>query len=424
MAQIKSFETFLNEGLTNQYLNTVNEGFESDSFTYTTKGSTISPLNYANAFTTAVIDGKLTKALIPSWITGYAPITEGQSAQQVYSALMASPTLTEIDAILMAKAKKSETAEELTKWKMDPEKQLLYAMLLIDLNSNNRDDWRNALGKNRTSVVVADIETKKKITQPGSASNQPAKSDKPNATEVPFTYTQDGSKGDVFVVNEWILSDAFKAALNARIQDIKETVDLLNPPAGKPKAFCPAISIESSCSTAPNGTPKSSPGAEKYAGQPISFMNLSKERANAVLNYIKAGLTSVGVLVDADTKISIKADGQNGDGTSGPAWNTVQGADNATKLAQVKPYQMAKVDFVILFNDTTALVTPSVETKPEGEVVPPQIVEVPAGEYKLTMSIRTFRFKLPSINLPRINIRLPKLGGGRRNWGSTKCFKF
>lgn len=85
---------------------------------------------------------------------------------------------------------------------------------------------------------------------------------------------------------------------------------------------------------------------------------------------------------------------------------------------------MAKVDFVILFNDTTALVTPSVETKPEGEVVPPQIVEVPAGEYKLTMSIRTFRFKLPSINLPRINIRLPKLGGGRRNWGSTKCFKF
>lgn len=423
MSTIKSFETFVNEGLTNHYLPSLNEGMESESYTYRTEEDKLRPMQYMDQITDLIKTGKQDKNTIPGWLRKYGNF-EGKTATQIYSELIANPALAEIDSTIVAKAQKSGTAEELTKWKADPAKQLLYALLLIDLLSSNRENWKNALDKNRSSVVVADIETKKKVTQPGSTSNKPAESTKPNATEVPFSYTQDGTKGDVFVVNEWILSDAFKAELDARIQDIKATIDLLNPPAGKPKAFCPSISIESSCSTAPNGTPKASPGADKYAGKTISFMDLSKERANAVLNYIKTGLSSVGVLIDADTKISIKAEGQNGDGTSGPAWNTVQGADNAAKLAQVKPYQMAKADFIILFNDTTATATPSVETKPEGDIVQPQMIEVPVGEYKLTISINTFRIHIPEFHLPRIKIRLPKLGSGKRNWGSTKCFKF
>ena len=77
---------------------------------------------------------------------------------------MAKEALIEIDLIITAKAQKSNTAEELIKWKADSTKNLLYAMVLLDLNSNNREAWRSALDKGRTSVIVSDIETKKKIT--------------------------------------------------------------------------------------------------------------------------------------------------------------------------------------------------------------------------------------------------------------------
>jgi hypothetical protein len=423
MSTIKSFESFVNEGLTNQYLDPVSEGLDKEQHSYRTEGANLRPMQYFDQVTTVLQTGTLTKGNTPPWLSRYGNF-EGKSANEIYQALVSNLALSEIDSIITAKAQQSNTAEELTKWKADPDKNLLYAMVLLDLNSTRHESWRSALDKGRTSVIVSDIETKKKLVSPSGATNRPAKQDAPNATVVPFTYAQDGSKGDVFVINEWILSESFKSELNARIQDIKATVDLLNPPTGKPKAFCSEIKIESSCSTAPNGTPKASPNASKYAGSKISFMDLSTERANAVLNYIKTGLSSVGVLVDSDTKVTIQAAGQNGDGTSGPAWNTVQGTSNEEKLAQVKKYQMAKADFVIMFNDTVATITPSEETKPEGSIVPPQLVEVPADEYKLTISMTTFRFNLPKIKIPRIQIRLPKLGNGKRNWGSTKCFKF
>ena len=423
MLIIKSFETFINEGLTNHYLDPITEGLDKDQLNYRTEGSTLRPGQYFDSIVAGLQTGtmKITSNLM--WLNRYGKF-EGKTASEIYQNLIKNPALIEIDQIITAKAQESGTSEELAKWKADPDKQLLYTLLLIDLNSERRDDWRSALTKGRSSVIVSDIETKKKITSPGSSQGKPATDDQHNATAVPFTYSQDGSKGDVFVVNEWILSNSFKAELDARIQDIKATVDLLNPPAGKPKAFCSEIQVESSCSTAPNGTPKASPNASKYAGSKISFMDLSTERANAVLNYVKTGLTSVGVLVDADTKVIIQAAGQNGDGTSGPAWNTVKGTTNEEKLAQIKKHQMAKADFVIMFNDTTATVTPSEETGPTEGTITPQMVEVPAGEYKLAIAITTFRFKLPKIKLPRIQIRLPKLGNSKRNWGSTKCPKW
>lgn len=424
MAQIKSFETFLNEGLTTQYLNPVNEGFETDHYTYRTKGEKIRPFSYADKITGLLATGKLTAADLPGYIKKYGTFEGPQTADQLYSTLLAAPNLAKLDQLISEKATKSETAEELAKWKADPAKKALYALLLVDLDSNDgREDYKNALSKNRSSVIVAGVQTKTKVTQPGTQSQTPQSTTPPNAISVPFTYSQNGSKGDVFVVNEWILSDSFKAAIDQILQEIKQTVDTLTPPADKPKAFCSTIIIESSCSTAPNGTPKSSPGAEKYAGKTISFMDLSKERANSVLNYIKTGLSSVGVLVDSDTKIEIKYLGQNGDGTSGPAWNTVEGADNAAKLAQVKQYQMAKADFEILFNTTSQTITTAVEERPQEKIVPPQVVEVPAGEYKLTIALTTFRLriKFPKLHFP--TIRLPKIGS-RRNWGSTKCFKF
>jgi hypothetical protein len=427
MSTIKSFETFINEGLTNQYL-PVNEGFDKESYTYQTTGSSLRPMQYFDSITSTLSTGTLTKGNIPGYLGRYGNF-EGKTANQIYQELIKNPALAEIDALITKKAQSSGTAEELSSWKANTDKQLLYTLLLVDLNSNNREDMRAALNKGRSSVIVSDIETKKKITSPGSIQNKPDISTEPNATPVPFTYTQDGSKGDVFVINEWILSNSFKAELDARIKDIKETIDLLNPPAGKPKAFCSEIKIESSCSTAPNGTPKSSPNASKYSGTKISFIDLSTERANAVLNYIKTGLSSVGVLVDADTKVTIQAAGQNGDGTSGPAWNTVQGLSNEEKLSQVRQYQMAKADFVILFNDTTIEITPSDEKKPEGTPVPPEMVEVPVDEYKLTIAINTFRLKIrfPDIYIPRIQIRWPKLGlfsGNRRRYPRLKCYKF
>ena len=154
-------------------------------------------------------------------------------------------------------------------------------------------------------------------------------------------------------------------------------------------------------------------------------MDLSKERANAVLEYVKTSPTAAGVLIDADTKVQIKAEGQNGDGTSGPAWNTVEGTDNAAKLAQVKKYQMAKADFVVMFNDVNTSVTPSTEERTIPEVTPAQMVEVTNGEYKLVMSTRTFSIKIPE--LTRINFdpfRPIRNWLEKRRWGSTKCYKW
>lgn len=423
MKSIKSFESFVNEGLTDQYLNPINEGWESSSYTYRTEGTTLRPMQYADAFTKAAASGQLTKAAIPGWISRYGNF-EGQTSQQVYASLIANPALAEVDAILVAKAQKSGTAEELAKWKADPAKQLLYAILLVDLSSDTREEWRKALDKNRSSVVVADVQTKSKVPAPGSTNTPLPDGQKPNAISVPFSFAKDGAKGDVFVVNEWIISNQFKAEIDAIVKSIKETTDKINPPSGKPKAFLDSITIESSCSTAPNGTPKSSPGAEKYAGKTISFMDLSKERANAVLEYVKTSLTAAGVLIDADTKVQIKAEGQNGDGTSGPAWNTVEGTDNVAKLAQVKKYQMAKADFVVMFNDVKTSVTPSTEERTIPEVTPAQMVEVTNGEYKLVMSTRTFSIKL---EIPRINFdpfRPIKNWLEKRRWGSTKCYKW
>lgn len=420
MSTIKSFESFVNEGLTNYYL-PINEGNESEVFTYKTLGEKLN-LHYLDIPFAMIKAGTYTAKNIPSYISKYANLV-GVTQDKVYAALLANPDLQEIDTLITAKAEKSGTADELAAWKANSTKNFMYAFILLDINEV-REDWKKWLTKNKSSVVVAAVNTKSKVkTQPGSTPST-STSPQPNATAVPFQFVQDGSKGDVFVVNEWILSNAFKAAIDARIQDIKQTVDLINPPSGKPKAFCSTIEIESSCSTAPNGTPKSSPGASNYTGSKISFMDLSKERANAILTYLKTELSLVGVLVDVDTKVTVKSAGQNGDGTSGPAWNSVQGTSNEEKLAKVKEYQMANIRFEILFNDTNYTINPNEETPAEGTVIPEEIVEVSAGEYKLTLSTKIFRLQWPPINLPRINIRLPKLGSDRRHWGSTSCPKF
>jgi hypothetical protein len=424
MSTIKSFDTFINEGLTNQYLTPVNEGLENESYTYRTEASNLRPMLYFDQVTTALQTGTLNKGNIPGWLKRYGNF-EGKSADQIYQSLITNAALTEIDSIITAKAQASGTAEELAKWKADPTKNLLYAMILLDLNSNNRDYQRGWLDKGRSSVVVSSVETKAKVkTNPSTATADPSQP-KPNSVSIPFQFAKDGSKGDVFVVNEWILSEEFKSSINEIINGIKETISTLTPPEGKPKAFCPTITINSSCSTAPNGTPKSSPNASKYAGKTISFMDLSTERANAVSTYLKTKLAEVGVLIDADTKVTINAAGQNGDGTSGPAWNEVEGVNNAEKLAKVKQYQMAEINFEVMFNTSTTTLTPSKENKPETETIPAEVLDVKSGEYKLMISIKTFRIHLPELHmprLPRINIRLPKIRIGKPNY--MKCPKW
>jgi hypothetical protein len=414
MSTIKSFETFINEGLTTHYL-PINEGMESEGYTYETLGEKIKQLGYLNVPFQNIKAGKYTAKNIPGYISKYANLV-GVTQDKVYDVLLANPDLKKIDDMITAKAEKSGTSDELNAWKANPTKNFMYAFILLDIDTN-RSEWKGWLNRNKSSVVVATVETKSKIkTQPGKTEPTPTVT-QPNSTSVPFQFVQDGSKGDVFVINEWILSDTFKAAIDSRVADIKQTIAGLTPAEGKPKAFCPSITIKSSCSTAPNKTPINSPGADKYSGRTISFMELSTERANAVSTYLKARLAEAGVLIDADTKVTIETAGQNGDGTSGPAWNEVKGATNTDKLAQIKKFQMADVSFEILFNDTKTTVTPSIETKVEGTAIPGDIVEVPAGEYKITLSTRIFRLHWPELTLPRlprISIKLPRLGGTPR----------
>ncbi len=79
---------------------------------------------------------------------------------------------------------------------------------------------------------------------------------------------------------------------------------------------------------------------------------------------------------------------------------------------------MAEINFEVMFNTSTTTLTPSKENKPETESVPAEVLDVKSGEYKLMISIRTFRIHLPEIHmprLPRINIRLPKIRIGKKS---------
>ncbi len=166
---------------------------------------------------------------------------------------------------------------------------------------------------------------------------------------------------DFFVNNEWILTDKFKTMFAERvvntINEGKSQIIAQFPNAtGQTLVYLQNLTINTSCSTLPNGIPQNSPGAEKYKNG-ITFLQLSTERNNATRQYVLELLNQNGVLVD-DISISNITQNPNGTntgnllGTSGPTWNSNLPDVQKRQLApSYEQYKKTEVSLALSFNN-------------------------------------------------------------------------
>lgn len=243
---------------------------------------------------------------------------------------------------------------------------------------------------------------------------------------------QDIDTSDFFEFNSWTLSDKFKKWLTDNvINPSKETISKLNPPDGKPKSYLNSLKITTSSSTIPNGV---SPEDKKKH----TFAELSDLRAESAIKYLKEELAKLGVLIDADTKIEKSTKGTNIGkkstiayasqpigtdltGTSGEEWDKT----DANKQ-ELKKYQRVEIEAGIIFNNTKkAEPVKGAETNPEPvKVDPKKPIEIKEKAFFVTITGNEkwrpqFKFSGFNLDLGRIFKFESK-----RNWGSTKCFKF
>jgi len=184
---------------------------------------------------------------------------------------------------------------------------------------------------------------------------------------------------DFFVNNEWILTDKFKTMFAERvvgtINDGKAQIKAQFPNAtDETLVYLQRLTINTSCSTLPNGIPKNSPGAEKYKNG-ITFIQLSTERNNATRQYVLEVLKQNNVLVD-EISLSNITQNPNGDntgnllGTSGPTWDSNLSDAQKRQLApRYEQYKKTEVSLDLSFNNkvdptpsSTSASTPTVIT--------------------------------------------------------------
>lgn len=218
---------------------------------------------------------------------------------------------------------------------------------------------------------------------------------------------------DFFVNNEWILTDVFKQMVetdivnvittnNAQIiKDIPEAKDRIN-------VYLKSLSIDTSCSTLPNGIPKSSPGAGKYS-KGITFVQLSTERNNAAKQYVIDRLKQLKVGMDDNTVISQNPNGSNTGnllGTSGPTWDSSLSKAEKDKLRpDYEQYKYARIKLELVFN--------TYKPTPEPVPVPVPPKEITNVDYDVRMTKYKGGFK---ITIPPFRIKF----GKNKGWKGTR----
>jgi hypothetical protein len=291
------------------------------------------------------------------------------------------------------------------------------------------------LGLERKSVVyAADFYTGyetpgvPKETSEGEPENVPPILYPAAKIEIP----QDIDTSDFFEFNSWTLSEKFKTWLTENvINPSKEAISKLNPPEGKPKSYLNSLKVTTSSSTIPNGV---SPEDKKKH----TFAELSDLRAESTIKYLKEELAKIGVLIDGDTKIEKSTKGTNAGkkstvsyasqpvgtdltGTSGEEWDKT----DANKEV-LKKYQKVAIETGLIFNDTKRVEpVKGAETKPAPVTTKPKESTV-VKEKAFFVTIRAvdqdpWRFTFPKI---RLNLGSIFRFESKRNWGSTKCYKF
>jgi len=144
---------------------------------------------------------------------------------------------------------------------------------------------------------------------------------------VPFQFPIDEEPdAQYFVDNCYEVTPNFVQQVNLLIEEIVKAGEGFQPKEGKPKFWLKFLEIVSSCSAVPNGKTC----GETVLPKPMTFPELAEARGNAAKDYVMEKLKEINCAFGQydpgkETEISINAKGENGDGTSGPAWNTAYG---------------------------------------------------------------------------------------------------
>jgi hypothetical protein len=170
-----------------------------------------------------------------------------------------------------------------------------------------------------------------------------------------------------FAYNEATLTPQFKAYIDENIiSNLNQTKQLLQKHGGTNKGVLDSLTINASSSQLRNGESKTvendgrncstNPVTKKPFPACPTHLTLSKARAEAAKNYVLEELRKNGIEVD-ESKIVLNYQGENGDGTSGPAF--AQG-DNPKDEKFLKA-QRVDVDAVIAIRTqepAKAIITP------------------------------------------------------------------
>jgi hypothetical protein len=253
-------------------------------------------------------------------------------------------------------------------------------------------------GKKNPTIVMDDIESVKKVPMP-----QPKVS-------IPSMLVDDKKipLNSKFKIGSPLLEESYKndfpsfiqQAFAKAVEEYKSGYKDLEFPGA---VYVSGIKVTSSSSTIPHG--KNMPERYQNAeGSTEGFKNLSEDRGKALLNFILQFIKSdKNIVTDNNTRVSeIDFLGENGDGTSGPKWNSDAYKANPTQ------YTENQKAFVTL--EFAAIPKPP---------IPEPVPDLQINDFSIRASGEGRKgffidLDLPEINLPSLNIGgLLTRGSGR-----------
>ena len=245
-------------------------------------------------------------------------------------------------------------------------------------------------GKKNPSIVMDDIESVKKVPMP-----------QPKIT-IPSMLVDDKQipLNSKFKIGSPLLEENYKKdfpsfikqAFAKAVEEYKSGYKDLEFPG---PVYISGIKVTSSSSTIPHG--KNMPAKYQNAeGSTEGFKNLSEDRGKALLDFILQFIKSdKSIVTDSDTRVSeIDFLGENGDGTSGPKWNS--------DAYKADPTQYTK--------NQQAFVTLEFAAIPKPPIPPTPVVKA-INDFSIRASGEGRKGFFIELDLPQINLSSFKIGG-------------
>lgn len=245
-------------------------------------------------------------------------------------------------------------------------------------------------GKKNPTIVMDDIESVKKVPMP--QPKVPMPSMLVDDKQIPLN-----SK---FKIGSPILEESYKndfptfiqQAFAKAVEEYRSGYKDLEFPGA---VYVSGIKVTSSSSTIPHG--KNMPERYQNAeGSTEGFKNLSEDRGKALLNFILQFMESdKNIVTDNNTRVSeIDFLGENGDGTSGPKWNSEAYKANPTQYTE----------------NQKAFVTLEFAAIPKPPMPPPPVFKE-INDFSIRASGEGRKGFFIDLDLPKINLPSFKIGG-------------